>query len=94
MFFAANAGKRSLALDLKAPAGREAFLRLADRADVFVAEPAPRSRRAARARRRPLRARNTRLVHLLDRRLRARRPARATSPGYDPLMQAFSGIVA
>src|SRR5256885_6878251 len=36
MFFAANASKRSLALDLKEAAGMEALLRLVDRADVFV----------------------------------------------------------
>src|SRR3954466_7880686 len=36
MFFAANASKRSLALDVKAAAGKEALLRLVDRADVFV----------------------------------------------------------
>src|SRR5919109_857189 len=36
MFFAANASKRSLALDVKDERGREALLRLVDRADVFV----------------------------------------------------------
>src|SRR5260370_36468922 len=36
MFFAANASKRSLALDVKDPRGKEALLRLVDRADVFV----------------------------------------------------------
>jgi alpha-methylacyl-CoA racemase len=35
-FLAVNRGKRSLALDLKTPAGRDAFLKMVDQADVIV----------------------------------------------------------
>ena len=36
MFLSANAGKRSLAISLRDPRGRDAVLRLADGADVFL----------------------------------------------------------
>jgi len=92
MFFSANAGKRSLALDLKSPQGLEALLRLADRADVAVQSLRPGT--AARLGFGPdaLRARNPRLVYAT---IGAFGPAGplAAEPGYDPLMQAAAGIM-
>ncbi len=91
MFFAANAGKRSLVLDLKAPAGREALLRLADRADVVVASLRPGAAERLGLDAATLRARNPRLVHCT---LGAYgRGPLGDLAGYDPLMQAFSGIL-
>jgi crotonobetainyl-CoA:carnitine CoA-transferase CaiB-like acyl-CoA transferase len=92
MFFAANASKRSLALDVKDPHGQEALLRLVDRADVFV-----QSMRAGTAERlgfgsEALRARNERLVYCSVRAFGRQGPL-AGAPGYDPLMQAFAGIL-
>ncbi len=92
MFYAANASKRSLALDLKPAAGREAVLRLVDRADVFI-----QSLRAGAAERlglgaEVLRTRNPRLVACALGAFGRAGPLR-DRPGYDPLMQAFSGIV-
>jgi crotonobetainyl-CoA:carnitine CoA-transferase CaiB-like acyl-CoA transferase len=92
MFFAANRSKRSLALDFKDERGLEALLRLVDGADVFV-----QSLRAGTAERLglgsvTLRARNERLVYCS---IRAFGPAGplAAEPGYDPLMQAFAGLI-
>jgi crotonobetainyl-CoA:carnitine CoA-transferase CaiB-like acyl-CoA transferase len=92
MFFAANAGKRSLALDLKAERGRDALLRLAERSDVFI-----QSLRPGRAERLGLgaaevRARNARLVYCSIGAFGSAGPLRE-QPGYDPLMQAAAGIV-
>jgi crotonobetainyl-CoA:carnitine CoA-transferase CaiB-like acyl-CoA transferase len=92
MFFAANASKRSLALDIKDPRGQEALLRLVDSADVFV-----QSLRAGTAERNglgadALRARSERLVYCSVGAFGKRGPL-AAQPGYDPLMQAFAGIV-
>jgi crotonobetainyl-CoA:carnitine CoA-transferase CaiB-like acyl-CoA transferase len=92
MFLCANAGKRSLALELSDPRALEVLLRLADRTDVFV-----QSLRPGLAERRglgpeALRARNERLVYCSIGAFGSRGPLREL-PGYDPLMQAFAGIV-
>jgi crotonobetainyl-CoA:carnitine CoA-transferase CaiB-like acyl-CoA transferase len=92
LFFAANASKRSLALDVKDERGRAALLALVDGADVFV-----QSMRAGTAERNglgagALRAHNARLVYCSVRAFGREGPL-AAQPGYDPLMQAFAGIV-
>ena len=92
LFFAANASKRSLALDVKDARGKETLLRLVDGSDVFV-----QSMRAGTAERHglgpeALRTRNERLVYCSVRAFGREGPL-ARQPGYDPLMQAFAGIV-
>jgi formyl-CoA transferase/CoA:oxalate CoA-transferase len=92
LFFAANASKRSLALDVKATAGMEALLRLVDRADVFVQSMRPGTAERLGLGGAALRERNGRLVYCSIGAFGRRGPL-AHQPGYDPLMQAFTGIV-
>ncbi len=92
MFFAANAGKRSLALDLKSAAGRGAVLRLAERADVFVQSLRPGAAERLGLGAAAVRARNERLVYCSIGAYGTRGPL-AGEPGYDPLMQAAAGII-
>ena len=92
LFLAANANKRSLALDVRRPEGRDALLRLCGRADVFV-----QSLRPGIAERRGLgyeemRARNALLVYCSIGAFGRDGPLREQA-GYDPLMQAAGGIM-
>jgi crotonobetainyl-CoA:carnitine CoA-transferase CaiB-like acyl-CoA transferase len=92
MFLAVNAGKRSLAVSLADERGREAVLRLADRADVFL-----QSLRPGRAERLGLGAdalcaRNPRLVYCSIGAYGRVGPLR-DEPGYDALMQAAGGLI-
>ena len=63
MFLAANAGKRSLAVELGDERGREIVLRLVDRADVFLQSLRPGAAERHGLGAAELRARNPRLVH-------------------------------
>lgn len=92
MFFAANAGKRSLALDLGRPAGRDVLLRLAGRADVLVQSLRPGAAERLSVDAESVRVRNERLVYCSIRAFGRDGPL-AAQPGYDPLIQAFSGIM-
>jgi crotonobetainyl-CoA:carnitine CoA-transferase CaiB-like acyl-CoA transferase len=90
MFYAANLSKRSLALDLKR--GRDVLLRLVDGADVFLQSlrPGPAERLGFGAE--ALRGRNPRLVYCDIGAFGRAGPLRER-PGYDPLLQAFGGII-
>jgi len=90
LFYVANAGKRSLAVDLTEDL--DVVLRLVDDADVFVQSlrPGLAERRGLGAE--ALRARNPRLVYCTIGAYGATGPL-ADRPGYDPLMQAASGLM-
>jgi crotonobetainyl-CoA:carnitine CoA-transferase CaiB-like acyl-CoA transferase len=90
MFYAANLNKRSLALDLKR--GRDVLLRLVDSADVFLQSLRPGTARRLGFGPDELRARNPRLVYC-DIGAFGRAGPLSDLPGYDPLLQAFGGII-
>lgn len=91
-FLAFNRNKRSLALDIDTPEGREIILRLADRADVVVES----FRSGSLAKRGmgydDLSRRNPRLVYCSISAFGARGP-HSGRPAYDPVIQAYSGIM-
>jgi crotonobetainyl-CoA:carnitine CoA-transferase CaiB-like acyl-CoA transferase len=87
MFFAANAGKRSLVLDLKRDADRARLLELAREADVFVESLRPGAAERVGLGPDDVAAR----VYC---RIQAYGPGPLGElPGYDPLLQAFAGIL-
>jgi len=92
LFLAANAGKRSFAVELGDPRGRDAVLRLVDSADVFVQSLRPGAAERHGLGADAVRGRNPRLVYCTIGAFGASGPLRE-QPGYDPLLQAASGIM-
>ncbi|MDX6449701.1 MAG: hypothetical protein QOD08_2164 [Gaiellaceae bacterium] len=92
LFLAANANKSSLALRISDPRGLEALLRLADGADVFVQSLRPGLAERSGFGPDALRERNPRLVYCSIGAFGNVGPLR-DAPGYDPLIQAASGIL-
>ena len=92
LFLASNAGKRSLAVELGDDRGREIVLRLVDGADVFLQSLRPGAAERHGLGAAELRARNPRLVHCSIGAFGVRGPL-SGQPGYDPLLQAASGIM-
>ena len=92
IFLAANAGKRSLALNFHDDAGKEVLYRLADRADVVVQSLRPGHAEKIGFGAEQLRARNPRLVYASIGAFGTVGP-NSGKAGYDPLMQAAGGII-
>jgi crotonobetainyl-CoA:carnitine CoA-transferase CaiB-like acyl-CoA transferase len=91
-FLGANRGKRGLCLDLKRPEGRELFLRLVERADVVVDNYRAGVLERLGLEWDSLRRRNPRLIHCSVTGYGPTGPY-APLPGFDPLMQARSGLM-
>jgi crotonobetainyl-CoA:carnitine CoA-transferase CaiB-like acyl-CoA transferase len=92
MFLTVNAGKRSLAVSLGDERGRDAVLRLADRADVFLQSLRPGLAEKLGLGAEALQVRNPRLVYCTIGAYGRVGPLK-DEPGYDALMQAAGGLV-
>ena len=91
-FMAFNRNKRSLALDLKREGGLEVLRRLVARADVFVQSLHPGAIGTLGLDYARATALNPRLVYCSITAFGTRGPL-AHLPGYDPLMQAYAGLM-
>ncbi|MGH7906162.1 MAG: CaiB/BaiF CoA transferase family protein [Candidatus Binataceae bacterium] len=92
-FMGWNQGKRSLTLDLSKPDGRQLAAKLAERADIVL-----ENMRAGRMHRfgldyQTLSAKNSRLIYMTVTGYGSRGPNHLM-PGFDPLLQAQSGMMA
>ena len=92
VFLSANRNKRSLAVDLKTPEGRSIAHKLAARADVVVESYAPGVAERLGIDDATLRGINPRLVHCSISGFGRTGPLRG-APGYDVILQAFSGMM-
>jgi formyl-CoA transferase len=91
-FCSVNRNKQSLLLDLRQPAGRDAFLRLADTADVVVENLRPGTVDRLGIGYDAVRARNPRIVYCSLSGFGQDGPYR-DRPGYDTIGQAMSGLL-
>ena len=92
-FLNLNRNKRSVVLDLKSAAGRDAVLALVETADVFVSNLRPQSMRALRLDYDTLRAINPRLVYCGAYGF-SEKGAYAGRPAFDDIIQSMSGVAA
>lgn len=92
LFAAANAGKRSLALDLRHERGLELLDRLLADADVLIQALRPGALEAMGLGWEPVHPRHPRLIYASVLAYGEEGPL-AALPGYEPLMQAHAGIL-
>jgi crotonobetainyl-CoA:carnitine CoA-transferase CaiB-like acyl-CoA transferase len=86
-----NRNKRSIVLDLKSAGGREAVLRLAAGADVFVQNFRPGVADRLGVGEEPIRAVSPKIVYVSISGFGEKGPY-AEKPAYDPVIQGFSGL--
>ncbi len=91
-FIALNRNKRSLALNLKHPAGREVFLRLAERADVVIENFRPGTTKDLGIDYETLSARNPGLIYCAVSGYGQTGPY-SHRPGLDLIIQGMSGLM-
>ncbi len=89
-FATLNRNKRSVVLDLKRPAAKQALLRLVETADVFVHNMRPGAAKRLGLDYPSLAARNPRIVHASAAGFRQNSSAR-DDPAFDDLIQGLSG---
>ena len=93
IFLHAGRGKRSLVLDLKAPEGREALLRLAGGADVLVYNVRPQAMARLGLAYEDVKQANPNIIYVGAYGYGQRGPY-AAKPAYDDLMQGAGGVPA
>jgi crotonobetainyl-CoA:carnitine CoA-transferase CaiB-like acyl-CoA transferase len=93
MYLQGNRNKRSIVLDLKKPGGRDALLRLASTADVFVHNVRPAAMRRLRLGAKDLLQLNPRLVYVSLHGFGEEGPY-AGRPAYDDLIQGMTALPA
>ncbi|MEM7414987.1 MAG: CoA transferase [Gemmatimonadota bacterium] len=92
LFLSANRGKRSIVLDLKSEQGMGLLRRIAEGCDVFMQASRPSSARRLGIDAASVRGWKESLIHLSVSAYGPDGPM-ANQPGYDPLMQAYAGII-
>ncbi len=90
-FLSANRNKRSLAMEVKTPAGRDLFLRLAEGSDVVVENFRPGVMAALGIDYATAAARNPRIIYCSISSFGADGPL-AGRPGFDQIIQGMSGL--
>lgn len=91
IFLNANAGKRSIVLDLKHPDGREAVLKLAEGCDVFISNVRPQAMARLGLHYEAVRERNAGIVYVSCCGFDQEGPD-AGRPAYDDLVQGATGV--
>ena len=91
IYLHANAGKRSIVLNLKHPDGREAVLKMAESCDVFISNVRPQALARLGLDYEAVRQRNPRIIHVSCCGFDQDGPD-AARPAYDDLIQGATGI--